>query len=428
MIKEKGFIPCAKLPLEEILYKHNYISSYDNNIWEKLIYEKFCPHKDKKGTLCLNKKINSKGYCKRHNKKEYSDIIKCSFLIKDKNRICNNLVRKKGLLCHKHKRYKIKVEDFHEIEKKNYFDNPFLNTYYPFDYKYNLLYYNNDSTKNIIKEVNKNKYTPTGYLILQNTIFNYNFIIKYNDFNKYLISIYNSFSKYIKKERFKKIFLIKVRFLVKLKISYNNIQDKKKSLIKYFIYNLLDLLIYKTSEYLHIAIINIVKEYLELSNTELDYKYISYLDILEERENWELHSNVSNFYNTSYSCTNCRKLYYDNFDDSFDENNELSNVIIKYKSNNYFNKIIFNKKIYNYIYEYNNNEFFKYLLKIYSSNNTNILNIIKIYDNVIDQQKTNKKKKINKKVYLEEYKKFCIFLNQFDDLIDNNNELKLIRN
>lgn len=55
----RDYIPCNKIPLEDILIKNKYITDNDNtSIWETLIHKQFCKKRDKKGNLCLNKNIN----------------------------------------------------------------------------------------------------------------------------------------------------------------------------------------------------------------------------------------------------------------------------------------------------------------------------------------------------------------------------------
>lgn len=404
MIKEKDFIPCKRKPLEEILYKHNYIGS-DNNIWETLIYDKFCSHIDKKKVLCLNKKINSKGYCKRHTKKDDIDIIKCNYPLnsKHKNKFCKNVVKNKNYLCHKHKKYKSNIKNYYENEIKMHFNNPILDIYYPFQYKYNILpyiYYNYNHIKKV-KDIDYYRYTPSGYLIIKyEDNKKYNSVIKYYNFNKYLINIGNESFILKKKEYTKKRILIKIRSLIQFKNIYEKVKNEKNNLIKKFIYNIISVLKYRTSEYIHIGIINIIKEYIELSNLEIDDNYSYYMDIIEEREDWELHSNVSNFYNTSYSCNHCRSLYYEDFDEDIEE---VNNKMAIFNKNCYFKYIEFYEIIYNYIWEYKTDKLLKYIKNIYNLDSTNILRIIKNNDDNIESKNFSldrKKKKINKKVYL----------------------------
>lgn len=101
----RQYYPCIKSQLEDILNKHNYLNN--NNIWDVIIHKNFCIHKNitgkNKNQICLNKKIDSEGYCKRHSKKETTKCNgrtlkgdECKRNIKVKTKYCKYCIKKKS--------------------------------------------------------------------------------------------------------------------------------------------------------------------------------------------------------------------------------------------------------------------------------------------------------------------------------------------
>jgi hypothetical protein len=99
----REYIPCLKIPLDNILQKHN----YNDSIYEILIYDGFCKHKNKNNSFCLNKNTELNGLCKRHVKKQTENVFKCNYEYynrRKKKKICQKNVKEKGTLCYIHKR------------------------------------------------------------------------------------------------------------------------------------------------------------------------------------------------------------------------------------------------------------------------------------------------------------------------------------
>lgn len=132
----RQYYPCIKTQLEDILNKHNYLN--DNNIWNVIIHKNFCIHKNITGKninqLCLNKKINDEGYCKRHSARELTKCNgktlkgdQCKRNIKEKNKYCKYCIKKKSntYIC-KYNIFDISLLDY-VISGKNEKSDPFKN-------------------------------------------------------------------------------------------------------------------------------------------------------------------------------------------------------------------------------------------------------------------------------------------------------------
>lgn len=93
----------------------------------------------------------------------------------------------------------------------------------------------------------------------------------------------------------------------------------------------------------------------------------------------------------------------------------------------YYHKINFNSKIIEFpiIRKIENMQLILYNKYGYESTNKYTTNRVKKY---IKNKNKREKQKLNKKVYLEEYYKFCIFINKFDDLLSNEKRLKILVN
>lgn len=94
------------------------------------------------------------------------------------------------------------------------------------------------------------------------------------------------------------------------KDNYTNL----KSGVQDFMYKIIEILKYRDAEYIHLKIINFIKDFINSFDIDISDN-IEYLDKISERNSWEIHSCTSNFYKTSYTCEFCRKKYLDSFDD-----------------------------------------------------------------------------------------------------------------
>lgn len=101
------------------------------------------------------------------------------------------------------------------------------------------------------------------------------------------------------------------------------------------------------------------------------------------------------------------------------------NLFINTKS--YHHKINLNSKIIELpvMYKVRNMQLIQYNKYGYESINKYTIIRVKKY---IKNKRKREKQKLNKKVYLEEYNKFCNFINNFDDLLSNEKKLKILVN
>lgn len=94
------------------------------------------------------------------------------------------------------------------------------------------------------------------------------------------------------------------------KDNYTNLKNG----VHVFLHKIIEILKYRDAEYIHLKIINFIKDFINSFDINLSDN-IEYLDKISERNSLEIHSCTSNFYKTSYTCEFCRKKYLDGFDD-----------------------------------------------------------------------------------------------------------------
>lgn len=259
-------------------------------------------------------------FCNKHIKKDEDDIILCYYSN------CKNKVKYINELCHKHRLYD-NIFPFCNLYLKSIKNMEFNSSTYKKTKKknYELEIKNSDPLKIPLPEPDYNEFillnneyinTEIIKLIIPKCIyrikyknnifkFNYNLLFYKTRLNK---GNYNNFPpNLIYKKRSWKSLLngIKDYIFSDKDILENNIYN--------FIYKLLDILKNRDSEVLHINFLDIINKYIKYNNIEISNDYLDYINILKEFD--ENKSSISNFYNSSYSCSYCRKNHYCDYND-----------------------------------------------------------------------------------------------------------------